>query len=344
MGGRVKGVCHGNFLDIVSLENLFLAWQEFRRGKLRRSDVQNFEFRLEDNLFLLHEELKSKNYQHSKYTPFYVTDPKLRHIHKANVRDRVLHHALFRILYSLFDRSFIFDSYSCRDSKGTHRAVLRLETFIKRASQNFSKNIYALKCDISKYFDSIDQAVLMHLIRAKIKDPDTLWLIEGIINSFEKQSGKGIPLGNVTSQLFANIYLNELDQFMKQKLKVRYYLRYCDDFIMVHENKNYLEQLVPFIQLFLTERLQLTLHPRKVTLGKLSAGVDFLGYVILPHYRVVRARTRKRMTQKIKAKIVDFRKGLLTKTALDQSVHSYFGMLKHCKGNRIKELIQELIK
>ncbi|MEK7565314.1 MAG: reverse transcriptase domain-containing protein, partial [Patescibacteria group bacterium] len=193
---------------------MFLAWREFKKGKRKRLDVQEFEFNLEDNLFQLHSELKNKKYKHGQYIPFYVTDPKLRHIHKAMVRDRVLHQAVFRVLYPIFDRNFIFYSYSCRINKGTHKAVTRLETFCRKLSQNNTRNIFALKCDIKKFFDSIDQAILINLIQVKVKDNNAMWLIDEIIKSFPQ----GLPLGNVTSQIFANIYLNELDQFVKHSL------------------------------------------------------------------------------------------------------------------------------
>ncbi|MEK9174510.1 MAG: hypothetical protein AAB725_00890, partial [Patescibacteria group bacterium] len=133
IGGGFNG-CH-IFKKIISLENLFLAWREFKKGKRKRLDVQEFEFNLEDNLFQFNYELKNKTYKHNLYIPFYVTDPKLRHIHKATVCDRVLHQAVFRVLYPLFDKNFIYDSYSCRVGKGTHKAVTRLENFCRKLSQ-----------------------------------------------------------------------------------------------------------------------------------------------------------------------------------------------------------------
>ena len=142
-------------------------------------------FNLEDNLFQLHRELRNKTYRHSNYTSFNVCDPKLRRIHKACVRDRVLHHAIFRVLYPIFDKSFIFDSYSCRIKKGTHRAVTRLERFCRKLSRNNTKNIFALKCDVRKFFDSVDQNILVRLIRNKIQDKDAIWLVEIIIRSFK---------------------------------------------------------------------------------------------------------------------------------------------------------------
>jgi len=176
------------FSQIISLENLFLSWREFRKGKRGKLDVQRFERNLEDNLFEVHQQLKSQTYRHSHYTSFYVTDPKLRHIHKANVRDRIIHHAIYRILYSFFDKTFIFDSYSCRLEKGTHKVVKRLERFTRKISQNYIKPCFALKCDIKKFFDSVDHSILFNLIKKKISDKKALNLIWRIITSYNSQS------------------------------------------------------------------------------------------------------------------------------------------------------------
>ncbi|MCX6795928.1 MAG: reverse transcriptase/maturase family protein, partial [Candidatus Falkowbacteria bacterium] len=297
------------FENIISLENLFIAWKEFKRGKTKKPDVQKFEMFLEDNLFSLHQELKQKTYKHSNYTSFYISDPKLRHIHKAQVRDRVVHHAVYRILYPLFDKSFIYDSYSCRDKKGTHKAVLRLEDFCRKASSNYTETCYCLKCDIKKFFDSIDHEILLHLIKNKVKDVKVIWSLEEIIKSFGKDAEKGLPLGNLTSQLFANIYLDELDKFIKHRLKARFYLRYTDDFIIVHQDENYLKNLITEISEFLKQDLKLTLHPEKILIRKLRQGIDFLGYVALPHYKVLRTKTKRRMFKKLKVKQAQFYSG-----------------------------------
>jgi len=319
-GGVNRKICHNDvFEKIICLENLFLAWREFRKGKRNKSDVQSFEFNLEDNLFELYQELKNGTYCHSDYTAFNICDPKLRRIHKAHVRDRVLHHAVFRILYPIFDKSFIFDSYSCRIEKGSHRAINRLEKFCRKSSKNNSQNIFALKCDIKKFFDSVNQEILLGLIKSKINDKNAIWLIEKIIKSFSS----GLPLGNVTSQLFANIYLNELDQFIKHKLKIKYYLRYCDDFIILDKDRNSLEKLIYQINAFLSNRLKLSLHSGKIAVRKYHQGIDFLGYVVLPYYRALRTKTKKRILRKINSK----------------NFQSYFGILKHCCGYKIKEKI-----
>jgi len=172
------------FKRIVSLENLFVSWHEFRLGKRRKHDVQVFERGLEDKIFALHDELSTKQYHHDQYTSFFITDPKVRHIHKATVKDRVVHHAIFGVLYPIFDSGFIFDSFSCRIDKGTHRAVDRLKGFIRKVSGNYSRPCFALKCDIKKFFDSVDHEILLKLIKRKVDDPDLLWLLTEIIQSF----------------------------------------------------------------------------------------------------------------------------------------------------------------
>ena len=176
------------FLKIISLENLFFAWKEFRKGKRKKRDVQIFERNLEDNLFRLHRDLVNKTYQHGNYNSFYITDPKLRLIHKACVRDRVLHHAIYRILYPIFDKSFIYDSYSCRLKKGTHKAVSRLNFFTRKVSKNYTGRCFVLKCDIKKFFASIDHEVLFLLLKNKIRDENLLRLLQEIINSFSTNS------------------------------------------------------------------------------------------------------------------------------------------------------------
>jgi RNA-directed DNA polymerase len=329
------------FNYIISIENLFIAWQEFKKGKTKKNDVQEFVFNLEDNLFKLHEELKNKLYQHSNYTAFNISDPKPRKIHKATVRDRILHHAIFRILYPIFDKVFIFDSYSCRLNKGTHKAVNRLELFCQKLSRNNRENIYALKCDIKKFFASVDQKILLNLIKNKIQNENAIWLIEEIIKSFSSGvNNKGIPLGNVTSQLFANVYLNELDQFIKHELKIKYYLRYCDDFIILGENEKDLRNLIKPINNFLKDKLKLILHPDKIVLRKYSQGIDFLGYVVLPQHRVLRTKTKRRMLKKLARKQKDLESNIISEESYNQSLQSYLGVLGHCNGWKI---VQKLL-
>lgn len=330
------------FHNVVSLSNLLLAWKKFKKCKSAKKDVANFEFNLENNLFNLHDELINKTYNPDPYQAFFVYDPKKRHIHKAIVRDRVLHQAIFQFLYLIFNKHFIFDSYSSRIGKGTHKGSKRLSVLLKKTSKNWKSPIFALKCDVRKFFDSIDHRILFDLIRQKIKDEDILWLVNKILKSFEKYPGVGLPLGNVTSQIFANIYLNELDQFVKHKLKIKSYLRYADDFILIYKEKNLLLQNINEISEFLDINLKLKLHPNKICIRKIKQGVDFVGYVILPNSVVLRTKTKKRIMRKIKLLNTNLKEGRIKKEKFDEILASYFGVLKHCKSCKIRKEIKKI--
>mgnify|MGYP001586686382 FL=1 len=267
------------FEEIISMENLLEAWREFLRGKRGRADVQEFSLLLMDNLFVLHRNLANRTYRHGVYQAFNISDPKPRNIHKASVRDRLLHHAIYRVLYPYFDRKFIADSFSCRIGKGTHKALARFRTFAYKASSNNTKTCWILKCDIQKFFASIDHNILKMILAKHIADRDILWLLGQVIDSFSSVAGQdvGLPLSNLTSQLLVNIYMNEFDQFVKHKLKARYYIRYADDFVVFSRDKRWLERVLPRIRDFLRGELQLELHPDKISIKTLASGVDFLG-------------------------------------------------------------------
>lgn len=315
------------------MENLLLAWKEFLRGKKNKRDVQEFKMNLAENLIRLHDDLKAKRYKHSSYESFSIFEPKKRDIHKATVRDRVLHRAIYRILYPFFDKKFIFDSYSCRLGKGTHKALNRFRDFGKRASYRRTKTVWILKGDIKKCFASIDQQVLFDILKRNIKDRDTLLLLRTIIKSFS--SGviyKGLPLGNLTSQLFINIYLDEFDQFVKHKIKAKYYIRYADDFVFFSQDRGDLEKIVPIINEFLYDRLKLTIHPDKIYIKTFASGVDFLGWVHFPYHRVLRTSTKWRM----------FRR--LEESQKRETLESYLGMLGHGNGYKLIEEIKNKLK
>src|SRR3989338_2081841 len=220
--------------DIISIENLLGAWQEFIKGKRKKKDVQEFQLRLMDNIFSLHQELKDKTYQHEPYKEFKISDPKPRDIHKASVRDRLLHRALYRQLYPFFDRTFIADSYSCRKGKGTHKAMNRFRAFTYQVSKNHTRTAWVLKCDVRKFFASIDHRILFDILVTYIPDERIAGLIVEVVSSFQslvypirpdELNKRGLPLGNLTSQLLVNVYMNEFDQYVKHKLKVKYYIR-----------------------------------------------------------------------------------------------------------------------
>lgn len=319
-GGGLNGHV---FENITRAENLFAAWREFRRGKRGKFEVQQFEYVLEDYIFQLRDDLVFGRYAPLPYTDFYINDPKRRHIHKAHIRDRVLHQAVFRVLYPLFDRGFIYDSYSSRVGKGTHAAVLRLETFLRKTSRNMRRPAFVLKCDIARFFDSVDHAILLSLLRGKIADCRAFCLVEQIVRGFETTAGKGLPLGNVTSQLFANIYLNELDQFMKCTLRLWRFVRYCDDFAIVLDKKGDFPEIIRLLRSFLTGQLKLTLHSKKIIIRSYVQGVDFLGYVLRPYHRTLRTRTKRRMLRRVCA----------------ENASSYLGVLEHCAGFKIRKTV-----
>ena len=322
------------FNKIISLENLFSAWDKFKSDKQKKRDVQRFEWQLEENIFQLHRDLKYHRYKHGAYTSFYIRDPKQRHIHKAIVRDRILHHAVFAVLNPIFEPTFISNSLSCRIDKGTHKGIDILDKTLRQISGNNFKRCFALKCDIKKFFGTVDHSILLSIIRKRIKDSEAIRLLEEIVESFSSQystifSKKGLPLGNLTSQLFANIYLNEFDQFVKQKLKVKPYIRYADDFIIVAQNKLYLENLIESIRSFLSDKLALELHPKKISIRKFHQGIDFLGYIVLPHHRLLRTKTKQRIFRKLRKRIEEYKKGVINKQALEQSLQSYLGVFSH---------------
>src|SRR3989338_371440 len=314
---------------IISLKNLLLSWQEFVKGKRSHNDVQEFERNLMGNILALHSDLADKIYRHGPYHAFNISDPKPRNIHRAIVRDRLLHRAIYRILYPFFDRLFVTDSYSCREGKGTHKAIARFYAFARKASKNNTKTLWVLKCDIKKFFASVDQDILLAILAKRIPDGNILWLLERVVRSFKSTApGKGLPLGNLTSQLLVNIYMNEFDQFVKRELKARYYVRYADDFVFMNQDKKALLQLLPTIREFLSQRLFLSLHPNKVSIQTLASGVDFLGWVHFPDHRVLRTATKQRMFRTISEK-----------NGKPETVESYLGLLRHGNARKLERKI-----
>ncbi len=282
-----------------------------------------YERRLENNLFELRDDLLGESYRHGFYDPFTVHDPKERRIHKATVKDRVVHQAVVNVIEPMFERRFIFDSFSCRIGKGTHAAVDRTRTFLRQASNNNTRTVYALKCDIRKFFASVDHAILFSLLARRIGDTGILRLLAHIIKSFSVSQGKGIPLGNITSQLFANVYLHELDWFVKHALREQCYIRYCDDFIFVHPSRQHLLALISRIEEFLSRHLSLHLHPDKVIVRSWTQGIDFLGYVILPHCTILRTKTKLRMLQRINS----------------SNLSSYLGLCSHAASYHLQKIL-----
>lgn len=282
-----------------------------------------------DNLLKLHQDLKNKTYKHSSYHAFNISDPKPRNIHKASVRDRLLHHAIYRVLYPYFDKKFIHDSYSCRLNKGTHKAMNRFQSNFRHVSKNDTRTCWVLKCDIKKFFASIDHDSLRYIVAKHIGDKDTNRLLSEIITSFHStESGKGLPLGNLTSQLLVNIYMNEFDQYVKHKLKAKYYIRYADDFVLLSHDKAILRDNIRDIECYLHEKLKLKLHPDKVFIKTFASGIDFLGWVHFPDHRILRTVTKRRMFKN------------LSKSPAEETVISYRGMLKHGNTNKLLKMLR----
>lgn len=314
-----------SYQDIISSENLLLAWQEFYVGKRNKKDVIEFELNLADNILHLHQELANGIYHHGGYHDFFIADPKLRHIHKAKVCDRLVHHAIYRQIYPFFDKTFISHSYSCRLNKGTHRAINAFNKMAGQISANHTRTCWVLQCDIKKFFDSINHEILLGILKDYISDNRILLLLANIINSYKASSGCGLPLGNLTSQLLVNIYMNKFDQFVKHEIKVKYYIRYADDFVFLSDDKEWLILILPLINKFLVEELHLKLHPQKTHINTLASGIDFLGWVNFIEHKTLRTKTKRRMISRI------------INNPKPEGLASYLGMLKHGNAYKIKQ-------
>ena len=304
--------CNNLYEKIISFENLILAWKKARKGKTKKVYVIKFEEELFCNLMALHYELKYKTYKPRELETFILRDPKTRVISKSDFRDRIIHHAIINIIEPLFDKTFIYDSCANRKGKGNLFGLKRFEKFMRKVSKNglraknkFQDNNYivgyCLKADIRHYFKEVNHEILIEIIRRKITDEKVIWLIRQILANLPKgqigggRSQKGMPLGNLTSQFFANIYLNELDYFVKHGLKAKYYIRYVDDFVILHSSKEQLEIWKQEIDKFLKEKLKIELHSQKSRIISLSHGVDFVGFRNFYHYKLLRKRNIRKM-------------------------------------------------
>ena len=346
------------FEKVVSFENIYLAYKKAKKCKGYKKYVLKFNKNLENNLLSIKRDLISGKYKHGKYKKFIVNDSKKREIKAAPFRDRIIHHAVCNVIEPVFDTGFIFDSYACRKHKGTHRAVKRLKNFLKSSRRVFKEpKIYCLKCDISKYFASINHEILLELIKAKISDEKLIGIIEEIINSsydsleYENLLStrkRGIPIGNLTSQLFANIYLNELDQFIKHQLSqefkkqkispTRYYIRYMDDFLFLYNDKKILHEIKVKLKSFIFEELRLTLHPKKASIFFINKGVEFLGYVI--RYPII-VKLRKSTVRRFIKRIKKYRKVGVGSDEIARAFISFEGFAKHGKSFWLMQKIWE---
>ncbi len=287
------------YSQVCSYQNLFLAHQRSRKGKTQKQYVLDFEKALISNLLALRMELLFHTYKPEPLQEFVIHDPKTRRINRSAFRDRVIHHALCNIIEPLFEKSFIPDSYANRKGKGAFKAIARYSYFLRKVSHNYSQPTYVLKADIRKYFETVSHDILLRIIQKKITDLKVLWLIRVILSNYYKDvEGIGMPLGNLTSQFFANVFLNELDQYVKHTLKVSYYVRYVDDFVVLDRSKKQLQICQQKIDEFLTNRLSLQLHPSKSKIILAKNGADFLGMRIFLHHKLLKKKNVAKFRRK----------------------------------------------
>lgn len=276
------------YIRLCSKENIYLAYKNARKHKTLKSYVIEYEKNLKANLNQLREELISETYKPKPLETFIVRDPKTRKISKSDFRDRIIHHAICNIIEPIFEREFIYDSYANRIGKGTLKAIERFEKFKRQVTKNCTQKAYILKADIKQYFENVDHSILIKILERKIKDKQFINIIKIILdNHNSKNKGKGMPLGNLTSQFFANLYLNDLDQFIKKELKVKYYVRYVDDFIIMDGDYDKLQKHKQIIDDFLRRNLMIGLHKDKSKIRKIGSGVQFLGLRIYLYYRLL---------------------------------------------------------
>jgi retron-type reverse transcriptase len=327
------------YKQIYAYDNLYKAYRKARLGKSKKDYVIIFEKNLEANLISLHRDLAFKTYHPVKLKRFIVRDPKTRVIHSSIFRDRIVHHAIINVIQPIYEKIFIYDSFASRKNKGSHNAVSRFEYFVKKMSKgklikdSYNNNSivgYCLKADVRKYFAKINHEVLINILRKKIDDEDFIDLIKLILENYEET---GVPLGNYTSQFFGNVYLNYLDYFVKHRLKAEFYIRYVDDFIILHRDKKVLEEYKSKIEKYLTF-LKLELHPDKTEIHALRNGITFLGYRIFYHYKLLTKRNIRHFTKRLKNNIILFNNGEITREQLESRVNGWFGYAKF--GNTFK--------
>lgn len=329
---------------LCDFQNLHTAHRMARRGKQKNAEVIGFELELGQNLWHLKNELEEKSYHAQPYYTFWVYDPKERKIDALHYADRVVQHSLCdNVLAPILENRLIYDNAACRKNKGTHFALKRLTGFLAEHYKKHGSNGYVLKCDIAKYFDNIDHAVLKAKLRKAISDNDVLCLLDTIIDSYNKDSGKGIPLGNQTSQWFALYYLDEVDRLVKEKLRIKHYTRYMDDFLLVHENKEYLNHCKNEIEKLLTEKLRLSFNA-KTQIFPLKNGAEYLGwrfYLSDTGKVIKRLRTsaKKRFKRKLKQMAQEYGGGKIELSDIQRSLASYRGHLKHGHTYKLRKAV-----
>jgi retron-type reverse transcriptase len=331
--------------EVIAFANLHRAAKKAQRGKRARPDVLRFHFNLEEELWRLHDELLGRTYQPGRFRTFMIQEPKARQISAAPYRDRVVHHALCNVLEPVFERGFVFDSYACRAGKGTHAAVHRGQEFARRYR-------YVLKADVRKFFPSIDHKILKAALARKVKDPDVLGLAGLIIDHANPQEPcirwfpgddlftplerrRGLPIGNQTSQFFANVYLDALDHFVKERLRMPGYVRYCDDFLVFSDDQRELKSALARIATFL-EGFRLVLHPDKSVIFPTVQGIRFLGYRIFPTHRLLARENVHRFRRRLRSMQRDFALGRITLEQVRPRIQSWIAHARHADTYRLR--------
>lgn len=347
------------YLPNCNYSSLYYAYRKAAKGKRYRGDVLQFTDNLEGNLLSLLDDLRNHTYTVSAYREFYVYEPKKRLIMALPFRDRVAQWWVYSILYPIFDKTFIDDSYACRKGKDQKAAADRLQAMLKQ-TEVLGGNWYYLKLDIAKYFYRICHDKLLEIIARKIKDPDMLELLEKIVRgdgtqafglslcdnveNAQRLTDRGMPIGNLTSQLLANVYLNELDQFCKKVLGTKFYIRYMDDVIILSQSKEELHEIKRRITDFLETELQLTLN-KKTCIRPVSMGIQFVGLHIWSTHRTVRKSTSLRIKRRLKVSAKQYETGKITHESYNSTLQSYLGMLKYNDCYRFKlKLLEDVEK
>ena len=342
------------YKKICSIDNLMFAYKKARKGKGKSACVIEFEKNIDEEIKELNEELTSFTYKPKPLHRFVIRDPKTRVIHASAFRDRVVHHALLNVIVPIFEKRFIFDSYASRVGKGTHASLQRFDFFKRRVScngrlikrgkenGNFVEG-YILKADVKHYFQTINHKILIGILRRKIQDEKTIWLVQGILeNGDDSCNGLGMPLGNYTSQFFANVYLNELDYFVKHFLKARFYIRYVDDFVIFHKCKKLLEYYRDMIERYIS-CLKLELHEAKTKILPLCNGVDFVGYKVFYYYKKIRRRNIRIFRKNLNEKLKRYRSGEITKIMLIENLQGWFGYARWADTYKFRKKVLEAI-
>ena len=326
---------NGLWAKLIEFENLYQAFQEARHGKRYRLEVMRFASNLEENLINLQNHLIWKTWTPGKQREFTVFEPKMRMIQAPPFEDRVIHHALVRVVEPVFERRFIHDSFACRKGKGTQRAVLRTQHFLRAARRNWGDGVYVVKADISKYFASIRHDVLMSEISRAISDYDVLWLWRTISAGYGHDDGCGVPVGALTSQLDGNIIMDRVDHIAKDDLGLLYYTRYMDDFVAVLPDKATAQKVMRELG-EAVNGLALSLNP-KTAIHPWQRGIDFCGYRIWPTHILPRKRNIKRARLAFKEMAAQYHNGEIDLEFVRQRVMSFIAYSKHCSAHQTVE-------